>query len=48
MLEEQLEQEHRGISRDGTPVIAIWGEQDEVIPISAVGKLVQQQWCPQC
>ena len=41
MLEEQLEQEHRGISRDGTPVIATWGDQDEVIPISAVGKLLQ-------
>lgn len=48
MLEEHQEQEHRGISRDGTPVMVIWSEQDEVIPISAVGKLVQQQWCPQC
>jgi pimeloyl-ACP methyl ester carboxylesterase len=41
MLEEQQEQEHRGISSDGIPVIAIWGGKDEVIPISAVGKLAQ-------
>jgi pimeloyl-ACP methyl ester carboxylesterase len=41
ILQVNQEQEHRGISRDGIPVIAIWGEQDAVIPISAVGKLAQ-------
>lgn len=41
MLEAIQEHEHRSISRDGIPVIAIWGDQDTVIPISAVGKLAQ-------
>ena len=41
MLDAAQEQEHRGISRDGIPVIAIWGDQDTVIPISAIGKLAQ-------
>lgn len=41
MLEAVQENEHRSISRDGIPVIAIWGEQDSVIPISSVGKMAQ-------
>lgn len=41
MLEVTQEAEHRAISRDGIPVIAIWGEQDSVIPISAVGTFAQ-------
>jgi pimeloyl-ACP methyl ester carboxylesterase len=40
-LEVTQEHDHRAISRDGIPVIAIWGEKDSVIPISAVGKLAQ-------
>lgn len=41
ILDVTQEAEHRAISRDGIPVIAIWGEQDRVIPISAVGTLAQ-------
>lgn len=41
MLEQIQEQQHRSISRDGIPVIAIWGDQDSVIPISALGTLTQ-------
>lgn len=35
------EHEHRSISRDGIPVIAIWGDQDTVIPIKALGTMAQ-------
>lgn len=41
MLEQSCEQDHRSISRDGIPVIAIWGKDDSVIPISALGILAQ-------
>lgn len=41
ILEVTQEKEHRAISRDGIPVIAIWGEQDAVIPLSAVGTFAQ-------
>lgn len=41
ILEAVQEHDHRSISRDGIPVIAIWGDQDSVIPISAVGTLAQ-------
>ena len=40
-LTQIQESAHRGISRDGIPVIAIWGDQDSVIPISALGTLAQ-------
>jgi len=40
-LEVRQEQEHRSISRNGIPVIAIWGDQDSVIPMVALGKLAQ-------
>ena len=32
---------HRGLGVDGIPVLAIWAEKDEVIPISSVGTLAQ-------
>ncbi|MBB5723043.1 pimeloyl-ACP methyl ester carboxylesterase [Loktanella ponticola] len=41
ILEVLQEQEHRSISRNGIPVIAIWGEQDSVIPIAALGRLAE-------
>jgi pimeloyl-ACP methyl ester carboxylesterase len=41
ILESHQENEHRSISRDGIPVIAIWGDQDSVIPVSAVGRFAQ-------
>lgn len=41
MLDQTQEQQHRAITRDGIPTIAIWGEDDKVVPISALGKLAQ-------
>ena len=41
MLEQSREADHRSISRDGIPVIVIWGKEDRVIPISALGTLAQ-------
>ncbi len=33
--------EHRILGREDIPVFAVWGEQDKVIPISALGRLAQ-------
>lgn len=41
MLPHKLEEAHRQISPDGIPVLAIWGREDVVIPISAMGQLAQ-------
>lgn len=41
MLSERLEPEHRTISRNDIPVLAIWGRDDAVIPIQALGTLAQ-------
>lgn len=41
ILDSSQEHEHRSISRDGIPVIAIWGDQDSVIPIRALGTMAQ-------
>ena len=41
MLAERLEEEHRAISRADIPVLAIWGRDDNVIPIQALGTLAQ-------
>ena len=41
MLAETLEEEHRSLSRNDVPVLAIWGKQDAVIPIRALGTLAQ-------
>jgi len=41
MLAEHLETEHRAIAKTGLPVLAIWGEQDETIPIASMGMLTQ-------
>ena len=41
ILPRPLEEEHRTISREGISVIAIWGRDDAVIPISAMGRLAQ-------
>ncbi len=41
MLAAVQEVDHRKIHRDGTPVVAIWGDADRVIPLTALGKLAQ-------
>ncbi len=41
ILTETQEQQHRAITRDGIPTIAIWGEEDSVIPVRAVGQVAQ-------
>ena len=41
VLGSALEDEHRAIHASSTPVLAIWGQQDDVIPIAAVGTLAQ-------
>ncbi len=41
MLAESTEQAHRILGKEAIPVIAIWGKQDEVIPITALGQLTQ-------
>lgn len=41
ILPRPLEEAHRSISREDIPVLAIWGRDDTVIPISAMGRLAQ-------
>lgn len=41
LLAGSLEEEHRKIAKAGVPVAAIWGEKDQVIPISGLGKLTE-------
>lgn len=42
MLAENMEKDHRKLGREDVPVIAIWAENDAVIPISA--KKVLAKW----
>lgn len=41
MLEGEQETEHRKIGREGVPVVGIWAEKDEIIPLSSLGTLTQ-------
>jgi len=41
MLCEYLEAEHRELARMYVAVVTIWGEEDTVIPLTALGKLTQ-------
>ena len=41
ILSDRQEKEHRAISKQDVPVFALWGEDDTVIPIRAVGTLAQ-------
>ncbi|WP_371228228.1 alpha/beta fold hydrolase [Roseovarius sp. 2305UL8-3] len=41
MLDEDLHEEHAEIGREGVPVLAIWGKDDDVIPIGGMGKLAE-------
>lgn len=44
VLDEDLEGAHRSIAEAGTPVLAIWGEADEVIPLACKARLAE--WNP--
>ena len=41
VLLRPLKEEHQKIHRSGIPVLAIWGREDEVIPIGALGTLAE-------
>lgn len=41
ILAETLEEEHRALAALRVPVAAIWGQDDTVIPISALGRLAE-------
>lgn len=41
MLSEDLAEAHGDIAEAGVPVLAIWGREDEIIPLSAMGRLAQ-------
>jgi len=41
MLGKDQEPEHRAIAKTDLPVLAIWGEEDDVIPISGLGRLAE-------
>ena len=41
VLSERLGQEHRVLASCDIPVMAIWGEDDTVIPLTAMGKLAE-------
>jgi pimeloyl-ACP methyl ester carboxylesterase len=41
MLAEVQEAEHRKLGREDVPVVGIWGEEDQTIPLSALGTLTQ-------
>ncbi|MEX0317870.1 MAG: alpha/beta fold hydrolase [Ruegeria sp.] len=41
ILSRELQDEHRTIHRAGVPVLAIWAREDDVIPLSAMGRLTE-------
>ena len=41
ILNDFQEDQHRTIGRDGIPVIGIWAEHDDVIPLKSLGTLTQ-------
>ena len=41
MLADDLSQDHVALAQSATPVLAVWGETDPVIPVSAMGRLAQ-------
>ena len=41
ILARPLEAEHRALDRAGVPVLAIWGQEDGLIPVTAAGTLAQ-------
>ncbi len=41
MLADMQEEAHRAIGRAGIPVVGLWAEKDEVIPLKSLGTLTQ-------
>ena len=41
LLSHRAEREHRQIAENQTPVLAIWGAEDPVIPLTAMGELAR-------
>jgi pimeloyl-ACP methyl ester carboxylesterase len=41
MLTEVQQEEHRQLGRKGIPVVAIWAQDDSIIPLTALGKLAE-------
>ena len=41
IMDEDQEEDHREIGREGIKVLAVWGREDEVIPITGMGKLAE-------
>lgn len=42
ILNEDMGPDLRHIHRQGVPILAIWGEADDVVPVSSVGRLTEQ------
>lgn len=40
-LAERLEDAHRTIGREGIPVVGLWAEHDDIIPLKSLGTLTQ-------
>ncbi|MBB93157.1 MAG: alpha/beta hydrolase [Rhodobacteraceae bacterium] len=41
ILSEDFEPDHRALRKGNVPVIAIWGRDDDVVPLTAMGKLTE-------
>lgn len=41
MMEEDMALPHRQLSDTSLPIVAVWGEDDRIIPLSAMGRLAQ-------
>lgn len=41
MLAGDLQQEHRKLHRANVPVLAVWGRDDDVVPLAAMGRLTE-------
>ena len=41
ILRHPLQEQHKAIQEAGVPVLAVWGADDNVIPITAMGRLAE-------